>query len=168
MPSINLPLISQTNFGTTTNYDKNVILTHSIPETFIKDEIFPFKGYITSPNPNGLTRVNVIFTRINDQRRLVFSQILNANEVNFKIYAILNMTGNFYISVFRGSMGSTFLATYTIEPRFIKSLLSQTPSAVRSASLNLIGNKLFVNWTHSSSVKPALTRLIFTQDDYLR
>ena len=59
------------------------------------------------------------------------------------------MTGNFYISVFRGSMGSTFLSTYTIEPRFIKQIVSRAPSTVRSASLNLIGNKLYLNWTHS-------------------
>jgi hypothetical protein len=94
---------------------KNIILTHNIPTAFVKNEIFPFKGYITAPNPSGV-KVNVIFTRVTDQKRLSFNSYLPPNTTDFEVLASLTLSGNYYISIFIGQQGSTSTVQYTIIP----------------------------------------------------
>jgi hypothetical protein len=74
------------------------------------------------------------------------------------------MTGNYYLSVFVGRSGIAAANTFTISPSFIGSIVSRAPNAVRSASLNLVENNLWLNWTYSDVSQPALTQIIFTQD----
>lgn len=74
------------------------------------------------------------------------------------------MTGNYYLSVFVGRSGIAAANTFTISPSFIGSIVSRAPTAIKSASLNLIGNDLWLNWTSSDVFQPALTQIIFTQD----
>lgn len=110
--------------------------------------------------------VNIIFTRISDQQRLAFSKYLPANTTNFKILACLNMTGVYYLSIFPGSSGLTSLTQYTIAPSFIGQIVSRSPTPLSNATLNLIGNDLWVNWTYSDVAQPVLTQIIFIQADF--
>lgn len=107
--------------------------------------------------------VNVIFTRISDQQRLAFNQYLPANTNSFEILAFLNLTGIYYLSVFPGSSGLTSLTQYTIAPSFIGQIVSRPPTPLSIATLNLIENDLWINWTYSDVSQPALTQIIFTQ-----
>jgi hypothetical protein len=109
-------------------------------------------------------QVNIIFTRIEDQSRLTFSQYLPAKTTEFLIQAYLNLTGDFYLSIFPGTSGLTSLEQYTIAPVFSGLIVSRPPNPLAIASLNLIGNDLWLNWTSSDEVKPALAQIIFTQN----
>lgn len=158
------PLISQTTFTNTTSF-AGITLSHGLPTTFLKNEIFSFKGKVTTPNPSGTT-VSVIFTRVSDQLRLGFSQWVAANTSSFRILANLNMSGVYYLSVFAGSSGFTALQQYTIAPGFIGQIVSRPPTPLSNASINLINNDLWVNWTYSDVKQPALTLIIFSQGGF--
>ena len=67
----------------------------------------------------------------------------------FKISSFLNLTGQFYLSVFAGFSGVTTTNLFTVSPSFIGSLVSRPPSPVQTASLNLIDNNLWVEWSKS-------------------
>lgn len=73
------------------------------------------------------------------------------------------MTGIYYLSVFAGRSGLTSLTQYTITPGFIGQIVSRPPTPLATASLNLVDNNLWVNWTYSDVIQPALTLIIFTQ-----
>jgi hypothetical protein len=73
------------------------------------------------------------------------------------------VTGIYYLSVFAGGSGLTSLTQYTIAPGFIGQIVSRPPTPLSTASINLINNDLWVNWTSSDVTQPALTLIIFTQ-----
>lgn len=89
------------------------------------------------PNPSGV-KVNVIFTRVNDQRRLSFSSTLPPNVTNFEILANLALSGNYYLSVFIGLQGQTTLTQYTVIPNFFGRVNAKAPAPLIDASLGLI------------------------------
>jgi hypothetical protein len=137
------------------------VLSHNVPSTFVKNEAFPFRGSITVPNPSGV-RVNVIFARITDQRRMSFNTYLPPNTTEFEVLATLTMSGNYYISIFTGTQGSTSLIQYTVIPDFFGRITGKSPDPLNDAALELRGNDLWLTW-RSSPPTPALTQIIFSQ-----
>lgn len=89
-----------------------------------------------------------------------------ANTSSFKILANLNVSGVYYLSVFAGGSGFTALQQYTIAPGFIGQIVSRPPTPLSNASINLINNDLWVNWTYSDVTQPALTLITFSQGGY--
>lgn len=158
-PVSNRKTLAQAAVNTTSF--KNIVLTHGVPSTFVKNEIFPFRGYITVPNPAGV-KVNVIFTRVSDQKRLAFSSYLPAGTVNFEILVSLTLSGNYYLSVFSGLQGSTSLSQYTVIPNFYGQTNAKPPVPLAEAALVLKDNDLWVTW-NSTDPLPVLTQLIFSQ-----
>jgi hypothetical protein len=141
----------------------NVTLTHRIPTTFLKNELFTFRGFIKIPNPAG-TRVTIIFTRITDQKKLSFSQYLQPNVFKFNLIANLNLTGTYYFSIFAGTNGITSTKQYEIAPSFIGRITAAAPNPIPDASLSLVDNDLVINWTNSANSNPSLTQIIFSQE----
>lgn len=141
----------------------NVTLTHRIPTTFLKNELFAFRGFIKIPNPSG-TKVTIIFTRITDQKKLSFSQYLQPNTVKFNVIANLNLTGTYYLSIFAGTSGITSTKQYDIAPSFIGRITAASPNPIPEASLDLNGNDLVLTWTNPPNANPALTQIIFSQE----
>ena len=118
-------------------------------------------------NTNGIS-INIIFSRVSDQKQMTFSQYLPPNKTDFSIPATLDLTGQFYLSVFSGFSGITSGNIYTVNPTFIKNVVSRSPSPIQSAALNLKGNDLWVEWTNSDqSPPPCITKLIFSQGSAL-
>jgi hypothetical protein len=76
------------------------------------------------------------------------------------------MTGVYYLSVFAGRSGLTSLTQYTVAPSFIGPIVSRPPTPLNIATLNLINNDLWLNWTYSDVVQPAVTNIIFAQAGY--
>lgn len=61
-------------------------------------------------------RVNVIFSKVSDQKRMEFNQIIPINQTKFEVLARLNASGDYYISIFLGNKGVTSLSQYTVIP----------------------------------------------------
>jgi hypothetical protein len=53
-----------------------------------------------------------------------------------------------------------------VTPGFIGQIVSRPPTPLANATLTLVNNDLWVNWTFSDVVQPALTQIIFTQADF--
>lgn len=77
----------------------------------------------------------------------------------------MNMTGDYYLSIFVGNSGLTSLTQYTIAPSSIGPFTSKTPTPISNASLTLVGNSLWLNWSYSDPIQPAITQIILTQDN---
>ena len=75
------------------------------------------------------------------------------------------MTGDYYLSIFVGNSRLTSLTQYTIAPSAIGPFSSKPPNPIQTASLNLIGNSLWLYWNSSDSNPPAITQIIFSQDN---
>jgi len=142
--TISNDLINVQTIFTNTSF-VNFTLSHGIPLIFLKNEIFPFKGFLSVPNPNGL-KINVIFTRVTDQKRLAFNQFLPANVTKFHVLTYLNLTGNYYLSIFLGQSGITNYKQYQIAPSFIGKIVSRSPNPLLEANLTLRGNDLYIFW----------------------
>jgi hypothetical protein len=80
---------------------------------------------------------------------MTFTQYLAPNITEFNISIFLNLTGQFYLSVFAGFSGVTTANLFTVNPSFIGNLVSRPPSPVQSASLNLMGNNLWLQWSNT-------------------
>jgi len=96
---------------------------------------------------------------------MTFSSFLAPNVTEFAISSFLNLTGQFYLSVFAGSSGITTTSLYTVNPSFIGSLVSRTPLPLQIANLNLIENDLWVEWVKSEEVEPCITKITFSQSN---
>lgn len=116
-------------------------------------------GSITIPNPTG-TSVNIIFTRTTDSKKITFSQYLPSGIKQFKIPALLDQTGKYYLAIFPGFQGWATQDIYTVNPGFIGKIVSRTPNPVKSAELVFKGNELEAKWT-TNDVQPCITKLIF-------
>jgi len=96
---------------------------------------------------------------------MTFTSFLAPNVTNFAITTFLNLTGQFYLSVFAGSSGLTSTSLFTVNPSFIGSLVSRTPAPLQLANLNLIDNDLWVEWNKSEEVDPCITKITFSQSN---
>jgi hypothetical protein len=89
-----------------------------------------------------------MFTRITDQTQLTFSAYLPPKQINFTIPAYLNITGQYYLSIFPGYSGQTVPQHFIINPGFFGSITSRSPNPLQNASLLLLGNSLWVEWVY--------------------
>jgi hypothetical protein len=96
---------------------------------------------------------------------MIFSSFLAPNVTDFTISTFLNLTGQFYLSVFAGSSGVTTTNLFTVNPSYIGSLVSRTPAPLQIANLNLIDNDLWVEWTKSEENNPCITKITFFQSN---
>jgi len=52
---------------------------------------------------------------------------------------------------------------FVVEERFLGQLVSRAPEPVKNASLSLIENDLYIQWTCQNVPQPGLTLLVFSQ-----
>lgn len=113
-------------------------------------------------NPLGV-KVNVIFARVTDQKRMSFNSYLPPNTTEFEVLASLTMSGNYYLSIFIGTRGSTSLSQYTVIPNFFGQTNTRSPAPLNDVVLDLRGNDLWLTWNSIETTLPALTQIIFSQ-----
>lgn len=107
--------------------------------------------------------VSVVFTRVNDDFKMVFSKQLQPNQTVFDISTRLDTPGSYYLAVFPGLSGRSLQNIFTVHSPFQPISTMDPPQTPKSAKLALKGNDLWLIWETADQRIPCMTKISFKQ-----
>lgn len=138
----------------------NIALSESLPETFLKNEIYVIEGHLT--NSSNDSEINAIIENVQTQKRKIFSESVTNNQ--FSLPITFSDAGTYKIGIFPNSANNSKAVQVTVSGAAISTTETQAlPSPPTNISISFQDDHTKLNF--NSNTTNTLKKITFTQNN---